>query len=101
MDLQNLQDQLFGFLKGNPTQAYPAQTLTDGLRLNDANAFKSVVQALAALERAGKVKVNDAGAFQYNADHEGDIGTFKANDKEFGFVLLYVKATDVFVNLDI
>ena len=100
MDLQNLQDQLFGFLKGNPTQAYPAQTLTDGLRLNDANAFKSVVQALAALERAGKVKVNDAGAFQYNADHEGVIGTFKANDKGFGFVHYDEKAPDVFVNPD-
>ncbi|MBC6498414.1 hypothetical protein H7R52_05240 [Weissella confusa] len=48
MDAQNLQDQLFGFLKANPTQAYPAQTLADGLRLDDANAFTKVVQALAA-----------------------------------------------------
>lgn len=100
MDAQKLQDQLFGFLKANPTQAYPAQTLVDGLRLDDANAFTKVVQALAALERAGKVKVNDEGAFQYDADKEGVIGTFKSNDKGFGFVHYDDKAEDVFVNPD-
>ena len=73
MDAQNLQDQLFGFLKANPTQAYPAQTLADGLRLDDANAFTKVVQAPAALERGGKVKVNEEGAFQYDAEKEGII----------------------------
>ena len=76
MDAQKLQDQLFGFLKANPTQAYPAQTLVDGLRLDDANAFTKVVQALAALERAGKVKVNDEGAFQFDDDKEGFNGPF-------------------------
>ena len=100
MDAQNLQDQLFGFLKANPTQAYPAQTLADGLRLDDANAFTKVVQALAALERGGKVKVNEEGAFQYDAEKEGIIGVFKSNDKGFGFVHYDDKEEDVFINPD-
>ncbi|WP_419155030.1 ribonuclease R [Weissella minor] len=96
----NLQDQLYGFLKANSAQAFPAQTLVDGLRLPDDNAFTKVVQALAALERVEKVKVNEAGAFQYNADKEGVIGEFRANERGFGFIRYDDNADDIFVNPD-
>jgi ribonuclease R len=100
MDANMLQDQLFGFLKANSTQAFSAQTLTDGLRLDDAQAFTKVVQSLAALERAKKVVVNETGDFQYNSDAEGVIGTFKSNDKGFGFVHYSDTEEDVFINPD-
>ncbi|GAK31453.1 exoribonuclease R [Weissella oryzae SG25] len=100
MEENTLQDQLFGFLKANSTQAFSAQNLTDGLHLADSQAFTKVVQALAALERARKVRVTQAGDFQYNADSEGVIGIFKANDKGFGFVHYDEQAEDIFINPD-
>lgn len=100
MEVNVLQDQLFGFLKANSTQAFSAQTLTEGLRLDDSQAFTKVVQALAALERARKVWVTPAGDFQYNADSEGIIGIFKSNDKGFGFVHYDENEEDVFINPD-
>ncbi|WP_446002196.1 ribonuclease R [Weissella viridescens] len=96
----NLQDQLYGFLKANPSQAFPAQTLVDGLHLPGDNAFTKVVQALAALERDEKIKVNDDGAFQYNAEKEGVIGEFRANERGFGFIRYDDNADDIFVNPD-
>jgi len=99
MDAQQLQLQLFGFLKANNTQAYSAQSLTDGLRLDDANGFTQVVQALAVLEREEKVKEVD-GVFQYNAASQGFIGTFRSNAKGFGFVAAEGLDDDVFVNPD-
>lgn len=100
MEANALQDQLFGFLKANSSQAYSAQSLTDGLRLDDAQAFTKVVQALAALERNRKVLVTETGDFQYNAQAEGIIGTFKSNDKGFGFVHYDENADDIFINPD-
>ena len=100
MDINNLQEQLFVFLKANSTQAFSAQSLTDGLHLNETQAFTKVVQALAALERARKVKVTEAGDFQYNAESEGVIGIFKSNDKGFGFVKYDDNAEDIFINPD-
>jgi ribonuclease R len=100
MDASTLQNQLFGFLKANSTQAFSAQSLTDGLRLDDAQAFTKVVQALASLERERKVRVTESGDFQYNAETEGVIGTFKANDKGFGFVHYDEQEEDIFVNPD-
>lgn len=100
MDINNLQEQLFVFLKANSTQAFSAQSLTDGLHLNEMQAFTKVVQALAALERARKVKVTEAGDFQYNAESEGVIGIFKSNDKGFGFVKYDDNAEDIFINPD-
>ncbi|MCT8395539.1 ribonuclease R [Weissella soli] len=100
MDAQQLQEQLFGFLKANPTQTFSAQALTDGLRLNDAQGFTKVVQALAALERAKKVKVSDSGDFQYDDGSQGIIGVFRSNEKGFGFVKYDEKEDDIFVNPD-
>ncbi|QIL51070.1 ribonuclease R [Weissella coleopterorum] len=99
MDAQQLQKELFGFLKANNTQSYSAQTLTDGLRLNDANGFTQVVQGLAQLERDGQIEEID-GAFKYNAKSQGYIGTFRSNAKGFGFVAVDGLTEDVFVNPD-
>lgn len=99
MDAQQLQKELFGFLKANNTQSYSAQTLTDGLRLNDVNGFTQVVQALAQLERDGQIAEID-GAFKYNAKSQGYIGTFRSNAKGFGFVAVDDLTEDVFVNPD-
>ncbi|MBM7618003.1 ribonuclease R [Weissella uvarum] len=96
----NLQSQLYGFLKANPSQAFSAQTLADGLHLPGDNAFTKVVQALAALERDEKVRVNDQGEFQYNAQKEGSIGEFRANERGFGFIRYDENEDDIFVNPD-
>lgn len=100
MTEENLQNQLYGFLKANSSQAFPAQTLVDGLRLEETNAFTKVVQALAALERVEKIKVNDDGNFQYNEQKEGVICNFRANDRGFGFAHYDDNEPDVFINPD-
>lgn len=99
MDAKQLQDELFNFLKANHTQSFSAQTLTDGLRLPDANGFTQVVQALASLERAGQIQEID-GSFRYDAKKEGYIGTFRSNAKGFGFVAIDGLDDDVFINPD-
>lgn len=97
---ENLQSQLYGFLKANSSQAFPAQTLVDGLRLEETNAFTKVVQALAALERVEKIKVTDDGDFQYNEQKEGVISNFRANDRGFGFAHYDDNEPDIFINPD-
>lgn len=97
MNEQNLQIQLASFLKANHTQSFSAQILTDGLRLDDAQAFTKVVQALAQLERDGKVTVNEAGEFSYAPENQ-KIGVFHGNEKGFGFVHYDDNELDVFIS---
>lgn len=97
MNEQNLQAQLASFLKANHTQSFSAQILADGLRLDDANAFTKVVQALAQLERDGQVVVDETGAFKY-APENVKLGLFHGNDKGFGFVNYAEDALDVFIS---
>lgn len=97
MNEEKLQTQLVGFLKANHTQSFSAQILTDGLRLDDAQAFTKVVQALAKLEREGKVKVNETGEFIYAPENQ-KVGVFHGNDKGFGFVHYDENELDVFIS---
>ncbi|MBC6498415.1 hypothetical protein H7R52_05245 [Weissella confusa] len=74
------------------------------IRLTDKKfaSFEFLVKegGVSAKERGGKVKVNEEGAFQYDAEKEGIIGVFKSNDKGFGFVHYDDKEEDVFINPD-
>ncbi|CAH0418595.1 ribonuclease R [Periweissella ghanensis] len=97
MNEQTLQAQLASFLKANHTQSFSAQVLTDGLRLDDANAFTKVVQALAQLERDGKVVVNEAGEFTFAPENQ-KMGIFHGNEKGFGFVKYDENELDVFIS---
>ncbi|CAK1241053.1 ribonuclease R [Fructobacillus tropaeoli] len=99
MELKQLKEQIAGFLKANSTQAFTAQNLADGLRMNDAAGYRQVVGVLDQMVVSKTAKqVGDA--YQYQAVSGEIEGEFKANDKGFGFVRYDENLPDYFIAPD-
>ena len=97
MALEQLKSQIGGFLKANREQAFTAQNMADGLRMNSAAAYQEVVNAMHALVRDGEAIETD-GQFSYNVNAGYVIGEYRANDKGFGFVKYDSELPDFFIN---
>ena len=95
-----LKDQILDYLKDNANMSFSAEKLAHALKMDDADSFTPIVQALAELEREKKVSVTDQGEFEAVIKPQAIIGTFHSNDKGFGFVDYDPDLPDMYINPD-
>jgi len=76
------------------------EELASGLQLNKSADFKALVQAVAQMERDGQVHFNKKGKIYLPPDKIVVTGTFRANERGFGFVSIDPEEDDVFVAPD-
>lgn len=100
METKQVKEQLEGFLKANPKQAFSAQNLADGLRLEGASGYRQVLGVLENLADNQIVKKVDKDSYQFQGKKGDIVGEFKANDKGFGFVRYDENLPDYFVGPD-
>ncbi|MBS9338934.1 ribonuclease R [Fructobacillus sp. M2-14] len=100
MEQKQLREQLEGFLKANHSQAFSAQNLADGLRLEGASGYRQVLSVLENLADNQIVKKVDNDSYQYQGKKGDIVGEFKANDKGFGFVRYDENLPDYFIGPD-
>ncbi|KRL56591.1 ribonuclease R [Furfurilactobacillus rossiae] len=99
MTESNLQQQILTFLNANQEGSFTAAEIGTALKQSEAE-FTLSVQALAGLERAGKVAVTDTGKWAIVKVAAGLSGTFHGNDKGFGFVAYDDEQPDAYINPD-
>lgn len=80
-----------------PDRKYDPQQINDLLRLHGSQAFKNVVKSLAILEGEGKINVNTNGKFKLASSDKIVSGSFRANEKGFGFVRWDDSEPDIFI----
>ncbi|MFD1418034.1 ribonuclease R [Companilactobacillus keshanensis] len=88
------------FFRSNPDKRYTSEKIEDALRLHGASAFKRVVKSLAVLEGEGKITLTNKDEFKMTQQDKVLEGTFKGNDKGFGFVRYDEVEPDAFVTRD-
>ncbi|MBS9337815.1 ribonuclease R [Fructobacillus parabroussonetiae] len=100
METKQVKEQLEGFLKANPKQAFSAQNLADGLRLEGAAGYRQVLAVLENLADNQIVKRVEKDSYQFQGKKGDIVGEFKANDKGFGFVRYDENLPDYFIGPD-
>lgn len=83
--------------RSNPERRYKSEQIEDVLRMHGASAFKRVVQALAVLEGESKITLTNKDEFKMATPETVVEGTFKGNDKGFGFVRYDEVDPDAFI----
>lgn len=88
------------FFRSNPDRRYKSEQIEDILRMHGASAFKRVVKSLAVLEGESKITLTNKDEFKMATPETVVEGTFKGNDKGFGFVRYDEVDPDAFISRD-
>ncbi|EOA08105.1 ribonuclease R [Pediococcus acidilactici] len=88
MESSKLQASIINYLERRPTQKFTAEELFKGLSLEKASVFNELVKELTSLERSHKVEITADDKFKIARPQNQLLvhGTFRANDRGFGFV---------------
>lgn len=97
MNLTTTEHRILNFLQVNEGKSYTAEQIAQQLNYRGTKNFKTLVKALAFLERAGEINITPAGKFCYRSKIEKAIGKFRANGQGFGFVTVEGLEGDLFV----
>lgn len=97
MNKESLKDELLNVFSENPNKSYFVQDLVEHFNMNEAGQFKFVVQALADLEHSNKISLQEDESFIYVKPAVLFEGTFRANDRGFGFVKVEDQEQDFFI----
>ncbi len=84
----HMRNELLALFKRNPKVSYATKTLMKALHVDETDV-KVLAEALAGLEKDNLLHKDEAGLFAAGAG-EADLitGTFRGNDKGFGFVAI-------------
>ncbi|WP_129044695.1 ribonuclease R [Companilactobacillus metriopterae] len=95
---QKLIADILEFFRSNPEKRYTSEQVEDSLRMHGASAFKRVVKALAVLEGEGKITLTNTDEFKMAQQTKVVEGSFRGNEKGFGFVRYDEVEPDIFIN---
>ncbi|MGO4937263.1 ribonuclease R [Fundicoccus sp. Sow4_H7] len=97
MSLTSLEKKVLAFLKENNERAYKPDEIAHQLNYSGSKNYKKLIKALAFLERVNEVEVDHRGRFQSLNQEKLIVGTYRANDRGFGFIDYAPEQPDLFV----
>lgn len=98
MSLSKLEQRILEFLQQNPDRNYQTNEIAQHFNYQGSKNFKKLVKALAFLERINELEVTDTGRFKAKSTKkETAVGTFRGNDRGFGFIDYDPEQPDLFV----
>lgn len=100
MSDNKLAERILQKLQDEPTRSFSAEKIARAIGMPKADEFTPVVQALAQLERDGKVEVTDLGEFKLVIKSQPLTGSFRGNERGFGFVNYDANMSDIYINSD-
>ncbi|WP_035618790.1 ribonuclease R [Lacticigenium naphthae] len=92
-----LKESVLIYMDKSEKVAFEVNDISEGMELTGFREFKKLVNALADLEREGKVFLNKKGKFKLAVKKPVLSGKFRSNTKGFGFVELEEEEKDVFI----
>ncbi|WP_086444180.1 ribonuclease R [Candidatus Enterococcus lemimoniae] len=97
MTKQTIKEKILFFMENHPKKSVSMEEIAEGLQLQKSSDFKLLVQTIATMEREKLVEFNKKGKIRL-PQKNGDIeGTFRANERGFGFVTIDPEEADVYI----
>ena len=93
----HIRNELLATFRKNPNIDYSVQTLSRALKLSEGGDFKVLVQALNGMENDNLIHANHEGRYALGGAPKVLTGTFRGNEKGFGFVAVEGLDNDVYV----
>lgn len=98
MSLSKLEERILDFLQKNPDMQYRTNDLAQHFNYQGSKNYKKLVKALAFLERINELEVTENGRFRAKGTRKEKVtGTFRGNDRGFGFIGYDPDRPDLFV----
>lgn len=93
---ESLRTVLTHFFESRALDSFYVKEIKEFFEMNGSQDFKILVKELAAMEEAGVIQLNAQGKFSLNLKNQRLTGSFRANEKGFGFVTIEGR-DDIFI----
>lgn len=98
MTKQTIKETILSYMKDQKKKSFSMEELAEGLNLQKSADFKLLVQTAAALEREGLIEFNKKGKIKLVETGISLEGTFRGNERGFGFVTIDEEEPDVYIS---
>ena len=95
---EHVLNQVIDYLQEHQYDSYSVKQLSVALGYDDSKSFNNLVKAIAKAEQAGQIVLNREGKFRIKRDDATLVGTFRANDRGFGFVDYDPAEDDIYIS---
>ncbi|MGX7263122.1 ribonuclease R [Enterococcus crotali] len=97
MTKQTIKEKILFFMETHTKKSFSMEEIAEGLQLQKSSDFKLLVQTVATMEREKSIEFTKKGKIRF-PQKSGDIeGTFRANERGFGFVTIDPEEADVYI----
>ncbi|MGX7092255.1 ribonuclease R [Hutsoniella sourekii] len=97
MALSKFEESLLDFFQDHAGEAFRTKELANRFNYRGSKNYKKLVKALAYLERTGQIQLLAGGKFTFKEPLGLVEGTYRANDRGFGFITYDPDQPDLFV----
>lgn len=95
--LEQLKKEIITFIENNEQESVEVNDISENLGYTGFHAFKKLVNAIAELEREGRIILTQQGKFKVKEAEPVLQGIFSGTDRGFGFVPLEEYEEDIFI----
>ncbi|MRI75412.1 ribonuclease R, partial [Enterococcus mundtii] len=97
MTKQTIKEQILHFMESQKKKSFSMEEIAQDLNLEKSSDFKILVQTIAQMEREKSVSFNKKGKVLLPMKDLLIEGTFRANERGFGFVTIDPEEPDVYI----
>lgn len=95
--LDQIQKNVIAYFQENASKSISLKQVSEALGYTASDEFKMLVKVFAQLEERGTLILNKTGQFRLKQERNTLTGTFRSNDRGFGFVTVNLEEADVFI----
>ncbi|WP_314066334.1 ribonuclease R [uncultured Vagococcus sp.] len=94
---ETIKDKIISFMESSAKKSFSMEQIGEGLGLSKGEDFKLLVQTIASMERDKSVTFTNKGKIKLPLKDILIEGTFRANERGFGFVTIDPEEADIYV----
>lgn len=94
---EQLKEKIINYIEEQPEDSVEVNDVSEALDYIGSEAFKTLVKAVAELEREGRIVLTKHGRFKLKEAESVLQGTFSGTDRGFGFVSVEEYEEDIFI----
>lgn len=96
-EIEQLKQKVLTFIEKSELNSVEVNDISEGLNSTGSKDFKKLVNAIAELEREGRIILTQQGRFKLKEAEPVMQGVFSGTDKGFGFVPIEEFEEDIFI----